>query len=60
LPSCIRMPANSCARCATLLTPLRLPEVLAAAQPEVFGLLDADSLPARLIARIDEQGCNTF
>jgi hypothetical protein len=54
------MPVNSCARCATLLTPLRLPEVLAAAQPEVFGLLDADSLPARLIARIDEQGCNTF
>jgi len=41
-----------------LLAPLRLPEALAAAQPEVFGLLDADSRPARLIARIDERGCD--
>lgn len=40
------------------LAPLRLPEVLAAAQPEVIGLLEADFLPARLIARVDEQGCD--
>lgn len=40
------------------LSPLQLPDTLAAAQPEVLGLLDSQRLPARLVARVDERGCD--
>jgi hypothetical protein len=38
-------------------SPIRLPEMLKRHQPKVLGLLSRHNLPARLVAEVDEQGC---